>query len=510
MNYVIILTDSQNKSMVGAYGNKFANTPNLDRLANGGTRFERAYTASPLCTPARSALFTGLGPQINGAISNNVAIGANIPTMGEIFSHYGFRTAYTGKWHLDGSAYFGDGIPAKGFEPQWWYDGVTYKAEIGPEKFSAFLHAKMPDDLREVGFSESDLWGHNVANRAIAFLEDVRNAEPFVLVCSFDEPHSPFVALPEDWEACDCSQHEAPPNFNAPVDGKPALARVHRASVPEMAWEDYVASPDYVHWHACNSYIDREIGRVIETAERLHGAETVIIYTTDHGDYSRAHGLKEKGPMIYQEVANVPFLVRFPRSHGDYNRTVSQAVVSHLDVIPTMLDLEGIAVPEKLHGCSMKAALAGEEGARKTAFISFHRFAINQDRAGEFYPVRCAVDDRFKLIVNLDDGDEFYDLANDPFELQNQIASPEFAVERDRLHDQLLDEMDRTRDLYRSWRWSARSWRSNPKSQFYETDVRRNRPAGFPFEPTSVEAKAPGDRAATGFRASRKPNSPKY
>ena len=100
--------------MVGAYGNPAVDTPNLDRLAAEGIRFERAYTACPLCTPARSSIFTGLYPQVNGSWLNNVAPGRNVAMMGQIFKHYGFRAAYTGKWHLDGSAYFGDGVPRGG------------------------------------------------------------------------------------------------------------------------------------------------------------------------------------------------------------------------------------------------------------------------------------------------------------------------------------------------------------------------------------------------------------
>ena len=138
MNFICIMTDTQNKSLVGAYGNPAVDTPSLDRLAEGGVRFDRAYTACPLCTPARGALFTGLHPQINGAYCNNVAPHRQAALMGTIFGQNGYRTGYTGKWHLDGSAYFGDGEPGGGFEPDWWYDGKRYAEDIGPEMFAAY------------------------------------------------------------------------------------------------------------------------------------------------------------------------------------------------------------------------------------------------------------------------------------------------------------------------------------------------------------------------------------
>ncbi len=171
MNFVFIMTDTQTKDMVGAYGLPQADTPNLDRLAAEGIRFERAYTACPLCTPARGAIFSGLHPQINGAWCNNIAPGRHVALMGEIFRHHGYRAAYTGKWHLDGTAYFGDGVPGGGFEGDWWYDGKRYAEDIGPEMFGAYRACKTADELREAGFDEEHIWGHRVADRAVDFLE---------------------------------------------------------------------------------------------------------------------------------------------------------------------------------------------------------------------------------------------------------------------------------------------------------------------------------------------------
>jgi len=118
MNIVLIMTDSQNRDMVGCYGDSAMETPRLDALAGEGIRFTRAYSASPACTPARGAIFSGMHPQINGASCNNVAPHRQVPLMGEIVSRIGYRAAYTGKWHLDGSGYFGDGQPGGGFEEE--------------------------------------------------------------------------------------------------------------------------------------------------------------------------------------------------------------------------------------------------------------------------------------------------------------------------------------------------------------------------------------------------------
>ncbi len=479
MNFVFIMTDTQNKSMVGAYGNPKVDTPNLDKLASSGIRFERAYTTCPLCTPARGGLFSGLYPQINGAWTNNTAPYANVPLLGTIFGHYGYRTAYTGKWHLEGVSYFGDGLPSGGFEPDWWYDGKCYAQDIGPDMFKQYRTCKTADALRQAGFTEETMWGHRVANRAIDFLHHVEDA-PFALVVSFDEPHGPFVAPPEYWEKFSSTDIPKPPNHGASLEGKPNLQKVQRSSFGEPDWEQDIAWKQ--RFFGCNSYIDREIGRVIGAVDALHGDDTVIIYTSDHGDMLEAHGLHGKGPMMYEEITNIPFIVHQP---GGPAGAVSQALVSHLDVIPTLLDLAEIEIPASLHGVSIKNVLDDPTtSARDYAMVNFHRFAINHDSFGEFFPIRCVTDGRHKLSVNLMDTDELYDLEDDPLETQNRINDPEYSTLRDHLHDVMLAEMDRIRDPFRSYHWGDRPWRST-RSAFYKGSNRR-RPQGFPFEPTGV------------------------
>lgn len=474
------MVDTQNKSMVGAYGHAAVDTPHLDRLAASGVRFDRAYTACPLCTPARGALFSGLHPQLNGAWANNMAPAANVPLMGRIFRHYGFRAAYTGKWHLEGGSYFGDGEPGGGFEPDWWYDGKRYAQDIGPDMFRKYLTSRTPDDLRNAGFTEETVWAHRVADRAVDFLDNVGN-DPFVLVVSFDEPHGPSVAPPEYWEKFAPEDIPKPPNFNASVQGKPGLQQTQRRQNGDVAWLDF--APGLTHLFGCNSYLDREIGRVIRAVEERHGANTAILYTSDHGDLMGAHGLRFKGPMMYEETANVPFMARLP---GGPAGAVSRSLASHLDVIPTMLDLAGLPVPERLHGRSLAPVLRNPDAAvREHALVNFHRFAVNHDQFGEFYPIRCLVGERYKLSINLFDTDEFYDLEADPYEMTNLIAQPGHSQIRNEMHTALLDEMDRIRDPFRSFRWGDRPW-NRVRQEFYWGGRNRRPLPGFPFEPGGI------------------------
>lgn len=481
MNLVLMITDSQMKSMVGAYGNSGVDTPNLDRLAARGIRFENAYTSAPVCTPARGAIFSGMQPAVNGAWANNMSPQRNIPLMGTIFRHYGYRAAYTGKWHLDGSEYFGDGEPGGGFEEDWWFDGYRYAHTIGPELFAKYRTVKTAAELREAGFTEDNMWGHMVADQAIDFLEQVGQDEPFLLVASFDEPHGPFVAPPEYWEQYDIADIPEPANYNAPVDGKPEMQRIQRRQNGDAPWE---ARANFItRFYGCNSYIDREIGRVLDAIERLHGDDTVIIYTSDHGDMLGSHGMLAKGPMMYDEISNIPFIVRVP---GGPEGVASESLVSHIDLLPTMLDFAGIEQPDTLHGQSLRPVLQDPQATvNEQVFITFNRFAINHDQFGSFYPIRCVRNERYKLAINLLDTDELYDLVEDPHETKNLINDPAHAEIRNDLHGRIVAEMERVRDPFRAFAWDIRPW-NKLREPFYWGGMNRRPAKGFPFEPTGL------------------------
>jgi len=466
MNFVYIMTDSQSKSMVGAYGDPQVDTPNLDNLANTGIRFERAYTACPVCTPARGAIFSGQHPQNNGAVSNGQGCSVNLPLMGTIFNAHGYKTGYTGKWHLDSAGYFGGGDAQGGFPQQWWYDGKVYGDELGPDMFYKFLASRTADDLRKAGFTEDKIWGHRVADRAVDFLENAGN-EPFVLAVSFDEPHAPYVAPPEYWEKFSKDELPTPPNFNASVENKPAiqqLAKKENADVMQH-WDDVLQQKFY----GCNSYIDREIGRVIDAVDKLHGDDTVIIYTTDHGDMGGVHGQFFKGPFMYENTCNIPFIVRMP---GGPSGAVSHSLISHLDILPTMMELAGMEIPSRMHGVSMTPVLNDPNAQiRDSVLINWHRFSSQIDKCGHYYPIRCLVEGRYKLVINLYQTDEFYDLEKDPLELNNLINDPDSADARNNLHERLIAEMDRINDPMRSIYWANRPWHKTREEYFGPSNV---------------------------------------
>jgi uncharacterized sulfatase len=305
-----------------------------------------------------------------------------------------------------------------------------------------------------------------VADRAIDFLEHAGN-DPFVLAVSFDEPHAPYVAPPDYWEKFAEDELPTPANFNASVEGKPQIQQLaKKENVDVMGlWDDVLKRKFY----GCNSYIDREIGRVIDAVDRVCRDNTMIIYTADHGDMGGAQGQLFKGPFMYENTCNIPFIVRLPNGPSG---VVSHSLISHLDILPTMMELAGMEIPSRLHGVSIAPILYDPNTkVRDTVLINWHRFSAQLDKYGHFYPIRCLVDERHKLVINLFQTDELYDLEKDPLELNNLINDPDWAEARNHLHEQLIQEMDRIKDPLRSIYWANRPWNKAREEYFGPSNV---------------------------------------
>ena len=451
---VFIMTDTQRADIVGCYGRPEMKTPSLDRLAAEGVRFDRAYTCVPVCGPARAALFTGLHCHSNGVLANSMAPAANVKTLGQRMRDRGFHTAYVGKWHLDGGDYFGTGKCPDGWDADYWYDMKRYMEELSPADRTRSRQFETSPQI-----TEDFTFAHRCSNRAVDFL-DKHAAEDFLLVVSYDEPHGPCLC-PPPW--CDMFKgYEFPksPNIWDRLDDKPEHLRLW-AGKKGLSEDKDAKRIDYRDRLGCNAFVDYEIGRVLAAVDRA-APDALVVYTSDHGDMLYSHGLTKKGPAMFDEITRVPFIVRWPRHVAAGG--VCPYPVSHIDVVPTIMEAAGLSVPKWLDGQSLVPTLANPDTRQNDAiFMEFNRFEINLDFMGGFQPIRCVFDGRFKLVVNLLDTDELYDLAADPSEMKNLIDSAEHAPIRDALHERLLGWMDDTRDTLRGYCWARRPWRTDAK-----------------------------------------------
>ncbi|MEG0713074.1 MAG: sulfatase-like hydrolase/transferase, partial [Niameybacter sp.] len=460
---VFIMTDSQRKDMVGCYGHPHMLTPHIDALAAEGIRFDRAYSAQPVCQPARSALFTGLYPHSTGGWTNSMGIGQDVQTIGQRLSDHGIHTAYIGKWHLDGGDYFGLGRCPEGWDPKYWYDMRNYLEELTPEERTS---SRNPRTIHTVGVEEGFTFGHRCSNKAINFLEN-HYEDDFFLVVSYDEPHDPYLA-PESYSERYKEYHiPVTPAHLDDLENKPQHQKVwaglkkgetkrSEASIAQATHNGQgIKSKDFF---GCNTFVDEEIGRVLAAVEQ-YAPDALIIYTSDHGVFFNEHGLSAKGPAMYDEITNIPLIMKCNK--WDPKGIVDPHPVSHIDLAPTIFDVMGVPIPKMFAGQTLKTQLLTQERTRDYVCMEFGRYEVDHDGFGGMQLVRAIFDGRYKLVLNLLTSDELYDLEKDPYEVHNLIESETTRIIRDGLHDALLEEMNQSRDPFRGYYWEDRPWRLN-------------------------------------------------
>ena len=475
---VFLMTDSTRQDMLGCYGNPDMRTPCLDAIAENGIRYENAYSCQPVCGPARSAIFTGTYPHSNGSIANSVPLGDNVKTLGQRLRDNGIHTAYIGKYHLDGGDYFGLGRCPDGWDPEYWYDMRCYLEELDEQDRARSRNSA----ANRFGVDAEFTFGHRCADRALRFLGEY-GQEDFFLTVSFDEPHDPALC-PEPYASA-YLDYEFPksPNVWDTLEGKPEYQRL-------WAGENRFADRDAItlkapYFLGCNSYIDTEISRIVECIHEK-APEALIIYTSDHGDGFQSHCLNGKGAAMYNEIARVPLLISGP---GVPRGVVDAQPVSHINLAPMILEYMGLGLPALLEGNSLLPAVF-DPTKRVNPYVvtEFTRYEIDHDGFGGLQMMRGIFDGRYKLVVHLlEDTDEFYDQESDPFEMKNRIGDDSCYEEKKRLHEALLEWMNRTRDPYRSYRWERRYWRKEaPAASWKDRGYTRQR-ENEEYEPRQLD-----------------------
>lgn len=466
---VFITTDTQDRDMLSCFpgGRERAGvaTPHLDAFADRAVRFHTAITPCPLCTPARTSWHTGLPPHHHGALGNGIPLRRDIPFVAERLNAAGYQSHHFGKWHVGADGYYQTGSGG-GFDPETWYGIGEFMDEVGrdgPNRFGGWNR----------GFEDPEYClAHRITDRALATARERVDQGPLYLCVEYDEPHGPYICPPPYRGSLRGIDLPSPPWSEGDMAGKPSLQRAIAAGLRER-WGDGPA-PYYRHYYECNAYVDSEIGRLTTGLSEMLGENVLMIFTSDHGDHLGQFGLGPKGPTLYDTTIRVPLLVRSPGapSGGADVRTP----VSLLDVVATMLDFGGADPVEDraADGQSLRMVLTDPqrtEPVRDAAFAEYHRFGRGFDAVGGFYPIRGVRTEDWKLVINLLDRDELYDLRNDPHERENRIDDPACTATRDELHDRILKRMDRQQDDFRGRSWAERPWRTG---------------RSFPVEPLSA------------------------
>lgn len=496
-NIILIMTDTQATNMVGCYSGKELNTNNIDQLASDGIRFNSAYTCSPVCTPARGGLFTGIYANQSGPWTNNIAPGLNIRTMGDYFKSASYKTCYIGKWHLDGHDYFGTGICPPEWDKKYWYEGANYLSELSDKEIDLWRNGlNSAEELRENNITAEFTWANRISNRAIDYLNCCKQEKdkPFLMVLSYDEPHHPFTCPPEYVDKYEEFAYDLGKKAFDTLETKPAHQKLWSEAMPTPVADD----GKYRHplYFGCNDYVDDEIGRVIQHLDKSELDNTWVVYTSDHGEMMGAHKLISKGAAMYDDITNIPLIIRPPLSEKLPKQI--NTPVSHIDILPTLMKLANIEKPDILPGGNL-LTIDDALNADRGVMVEFNRYEIEHDSFGGFIPVRCWVNANYKLVLNLFTSDELYDRRTDPDEMHNLIESAIHEENRNQIHDTLLDYMDNIRDPFRSYQWAIRPWRKDikpswmgsfrPKPHDGYSKVVRDYDTGMPTQGVKVEDK---------------------
>lgn len=478
---VFIMTDTTRKDMLGCYGNHDMITPNLDRLASQGVRYDNAYSCQPVCGPARSAIFSGLAPHSNGVQSNGLAYGQNVKTIGQWLQHFKIKTGYIGKWHLDAGDYFGYGVCPDGWDSKYWYDMKCYLDEKKSDKDR--VRSRNPMTSFDDDISPEFTYAHGVTIRALSYLDEHQDDE-FLLVVSYDEPHGPCIT-PKPWNQM-YKDFKWPSDipFSDSLENKPFLQKLWaKGDLHKEASEINKPSQMLSLFLSCNSFVDNEIGKVIAKVEEVC-PDAMIIYTSDHGDMLGSHKLQMKNATCYKEVANIPLIIKKP---GGAVNVVTDEMASHIDLSPTIMDYFGLPIPKIMEGKSMLKNIENpQEPLNEAVFTEWTRYEVDHDGFGGMQLMRGATSKRYKLVINLCDTDEFYDLEKDPYEINNLINDPSYVSERNHLHDLLLKNMNDTRDTFRGYQWACRPWRTD-KIPCWENDGYTRQRDNGDYEPRQLD-----------------------
>jgi len=462
-NLILFLPDQQRADTVACYGGVKVHAPNLNKLASESVIFERTYVTHPVCTPSRSSLMTGTWPHINGCTHNSVPLDRRFRVFPELMQDQDYRTAYIGKWHLGE-----DGPAGRGFEHYISTDGhgdysdFLISKGVAPDKsngrFSEVAISNLPIDLSRPKFLEK---------HACDFIKK-NQRDPFILVVAFVEPHSPYNgplndANPLDEVELDLTatlpeSEDIPLRYRLMREWQQAEALLDRERLPMQLF--FGITPDEYRsikqrYLGLVTLVDQSIGAILDCLERCGLTnDTIVVHTSDHGDGLGAHHLFGKETM-FEEAARVPWLIRLP---GRTRQQMISHPVSHIDFVPTLLELLGQTNHPQCAGESLLPLVHDETRPPRNVFLEWapNRTKVKKgSRLARRRMINRAIEESTRTVVSPDgwklclrdkDLNELYNLKDDPFETRNLYSNARYASVISKLAGEIYRWQEATND----------------------------------------------------------------
>lgn len=429
-NIVYILTDQWRGSALGYAGNPDVKTPNLDAFAKEAVNFTNTVSVTPVCTPHRAALFTGRFPTTTGMFLNDIYLPEEEVTMAEIFKKEGYSTAYWGKWHLDGhgrSTY----IPKERRQGFDFWRGLE----------CSHNYTKMPyydnDDPKIKHWKKYSPFA--ITEDANQYLEaHAKDKNPFLAVISIATPHYPHGTAPKKYKAM-----------------YPPESLTLNPNISDKFKER--ARKELQGYYAHATATDEAIGNVIDKIKELGLLEnTIIVFSADHGEMMGAHGVKPfVKQLAWDEAVRVPFLIRYPKIDDNKGKVVN-APLTTPDILPSLLGLTNIKIPEEIEGENLTELIKNPDpNADRAALV------MNVAPFGANYkdqPYRGIRTKQYTYAVTPKGPSMFYDNVKDPYQQDNLLGKPEFAAIQKDLDVKLKKQLAKIGDEVRPREYYMEKW----------------------------------------------------
>jgi arylsulfatase A-like enzyme len=419
-NLLFVFADQMRAQEMGCAGNNQVITPNLDKLAAEGIRLTNAISTYPVCCPARASLLTGKYPLSHSVITNGPALPDEEITIGDILKGVGYNTGYIGKWHLNG--HVGIGAEKHQFVPPGpKRHGFDYWAarNLGHDYFNSYYYRDSDEKIPIEGW-EPD----TQTELAIKYMQEHKNGDPFCLFLSWGPPHDPYIAPEKYLKMYD-------------PDGLKLRENVFLADRKVIS-----------AYYAAITSLDWNMGRLMTTLEQLDISEnTIVIFTSDHGEQLFSLYLCHK-QWPYEETINVPFIIRYPGKLG--KNQVNDVLIGTPDILPTLLSLLEVEIPETVEGRDLSSFLLGfsKENEPESVLIEvINPCAVVQDRTGmrEWRGIRTK---RYTYAKFRDSEWLLTDNKLDPYQRRNLIYNNEYKELKEELQIKLDKWLKKTNDQF--------------------------------------------------------------
>jgi arylsulfatase A-like enzyme len=461
-NILILYTDQQRWDALGANGNLEIKTPHLDQLAAEGVNFTHYFVQNPVCMPSRVSFLTGQYPSALRITHMGVPVPEDTITLPKMLKNYGYVSANIGKLHFLPHA----NLDHRNIHPDYGFDQLEISDEPGvyEDAYRAWVRSKMPEQLDNVSLGlppAAETWMKTmrindgikhpeerfpkkavpfpgdsemthtafVAEQTLQFMEQ-NCGKSWLCVAGFYSPHSPWITPQKFLDMYDPGSLTIP-KFPSEMEKKRS---------EQEDFSDPVLRSVRHGYYAMISEVDYQIGRILDSLEKFGLAEdTIVIFTSDHGEWLGEHLLYGKSYPGHDAVSRVPFIVRWPGGIKQKGRTVSE-IVEAVDVVPTLLECAGIQAPAHLQGYSLKPLLEGKEPPCKKAALMEHAGWKN---------LRT---ERYRYVSEVSGKEMIFDLEKDPSGYVDLAADPEYARVLSEMRVIMLQRLlEMERPLPRTW-----------------------------------------------------------